>query len=132
MSIQDALERLRLDTDFMKNVATWERIAPRPARYAEFPEGLDARLIAALRADHIAPLYTHQAAAVESALAGENVVIVTGTASGKTLCHFHKTWLPHLGFSSIRSSPPIRYLCARTTWIRRVTPAAESETRRTY
>jgi len=87
MSIQDALERLRLDTDFMKNVATWERIAPRPARYAEFPEGLDARLIAALRADHIAPLYTHQAAAVESALAGENVVIVTGTASGKTLCY---------------------------------------------
>jgi DEAD/DEAH box helicase domain-containing protein len=35
----------------------------------------------------MAPLFTHQAAAVDAALAGENVVIVTGTASGKTLCY---------------------------------------------
>ena len=34
-----------------------------------------------------APLFTHQAAAVEAALDGENVVVVTGTASGKTLCY---------------------------------------------
>ena len=87
MSIQDALERLRLDVDFMKNVSAWERLAPRPASYAETPANLDSRLIAALRARNVAPLYTHQVASIESSLAGENVVVVTGTASGKTLCY---------------------------------------------
>ena len=32
-------------------------------------------------------LYTHQAAAIDHALAGRNVVITTPTASGKTLCY---------------------------------------------
>jgi len=87
MSILEALETLRFDAQFMRNVAAWERLPARPARYAEFPAGLDPRLIAALRARDTAPLYSHQAAAVEAALHGENVVIVTGTASGKTLCY---------------------------------------------
>lgn len=87
MPIQDALDNLRLDPDFMRNVAAWERLAPRPARYADFPPNLDPRLVAALRARGTAPLYTHQVAAVEAALAGENVVVVTSTASGKTLCY---------------------------------------------
>ncbi len=87
MSIQDALDRLRLDNEFMKNVSAWERLPPRPARYAAFPEDLDTRLTSALRAGDISPLYTHQAAAIGAAIAGENVVIVTGTASGKTLCY---------------------------------------------
>jgi DEAD/DEAH box helicase domain-containing protein len=87
MSIEDTLERLRLDTGFMENVASWERMPPRPASYAEFPADLDPRLVAALREQDTAPLYTHQAMAVEAALDGENVVVVTGTASGKTLCY---------------------------------------------
>lgn len=87
MSIQDTLDRLRLDKEFMKNVSAWERLPPRPARYEAFPEDLDARLVSALRAFDFSPLYTHQVAAIEAALAGENVVIVTGTASGKTLCY---------------------------------------------
>ncbi len=50
-----------------------------------WPEGLDPRLAAAGRKLGIAALYTHQARAVEAALRGENVVLATGTASGKTL-----------------------------------------------
>ncbi len=87
MPIQDALDSLRFDRAFMANVTAWERIPARPARYAGFPAGLEARLIAALSGRGTAPLYTHQAAAVEAALAGENVVVVTSTASGKTLCY---------------------------------------------
>ncbi len=87
MSVEEALERLRFDTSFMKNVSAWERLPERPARYADFPTNLDPRLIAALRERDTAPLYTHQAEAVEAALDGENVVVVTGTASGKTLCY---------------------------------------------
>jgi DEAD/DEAH box helicase domain-containing protein len=87
MSLEDALDRLRYDPDFMGNVTAWERLPPRPARYAEFPAKLDSRLIAVLREAGTAPLYVHQAAAIEAALDGENVVVVTGTASGKTLCY---------------------------------------------
>ena len=87
MTINDAIERLRLDPGIMANITAWERIQARPARYAEFPGKLEPRLIDALRKGDSAPLYTHQAAAVEAALDGENVVVVTGTASGKTLCY---------------------------------------------
>ena len=87
MPIDDALEALRFDRQFMANVAAWERLPARPARYADFPSALDPRMIRGLRALEIAPLYTHQAEAIEAALNGENVVVVTGTASGKTLCY---------------------------------------------
>ncbi|HLB49419.1 MAG TPA: DEAD/DEAH box helicase [Anaerolineales bacterium] len=86
-SATTTLDRLRFDAQFMKNVVAWEKIAPRPARYAEFPAALDSRLVGALRRRGIAPLYTHQSQSVEAALRGENVVVVTGTASGKTLCY---------------------------------------------
>ncbi|MEK6588657.1 MAG: DEAD/DEAH box helicase, partial [Chloroflexota bacterium] len=87
MAVEAVLDGLRRDRSFMENVAAWERLPPREARYADFPEGLDPRLIAGLRSLGTAPPFTHQAAAVEAALAGENVVVVTGTASGKTLCY---------------------------------------------
>ncbi|MCK5054985.1 MAG: DEAD/DEAH box helicase, partial [Anaerolineales bacterium] len=87
MPVEEALERLRLDPVFMKNVSAWERIPARPARYAEFPTQVSPRLVDALRRKDMAPLYSHQAAAVEAASRGENVVVVTGTASGKTLCY---------------------------------------------
>jgi DEAD/DEAH box helicase domain-containing protein len=81
------LHRLRLDKYFMENVAAWERLPARPARYGAWPPELDARLRAALNQQNIPQLYTHQAQAVQSVLRGENVVIVTSTASGKTLCY---------------------------------------------
>ena len=62
-------------------------MAPRAAEHAPFPEGVDGRLRQVLAARGIDQLYTHQAAAVEHALAGRNVVITTPTASGKTLCY---------------------------------------------
>jgi DEAD/DEAH box helicase domain-containing protein len=87
MSVETVLESLRFDAEFMRHVAAWERMPARPAHYADLPAGLDPALAAALRARDLSPLYTHQAAAVEAALAGENVTVVTGTASGKTLCY---------------------------------------------
>ena len=57
------------------------------ARYAPFPQGIDARLRAVLASRGIEQLYTHQAEAVAHALAGRNVVVTTPTASGKTLCY---------------------------------------------
>src|ERR1700686_1659863 len=59
----------------------------REAQWAEFPEWVHADLRAAYYAKGIRQLYTHQAAAAEAVHAGKNVVIVTPTASGKTLCY---------------------------------------------
>ena len=59
----------------------------RAARYGAFPEALNPRLRGALADRGVENLYTHQAAAVELSLTGKNVVVVTPTASGKTLCY---------------------------------------------
>ena len=59
----------------------------RAAVLAPFPESLDTRLGAALRARGITELYSHQARSWELVQNGENVVVVTPTASGKTLCY---------------------------------------------
>jgi len=59
----------------------------REAQFAEFPAWVHADLIAAYAAKGIRRPYTHQAAAAEMAHAGKNIVIVTPTASGKTLCY---------------------------------------------
>jgi DEAD/DEAH box helicase domain-containing protein len=59
----------------------------REAQWAEFPDWVHADLRAAYNAKGIRKLYTHQAAAAEAVDAGKNVVIVTPTASGKTLCY---------------------------------------------
>jgi len=59
----------------------------REAQWAEFPDWMHAGLRAAYSAKGIRQLYTHQAAAAHAVHAGRNVVIVTPTASGKTLCY---------------------------------------------
>ncbi|MBI5949621.1 MAG: DEAD/DEAH box helicase [Chloroflexi bacterium] len=66
---------------------TVRRIDERPPRYAEWPDGVDERLLAVLRKRGISHPYIHQARAIEHALAGANTVVVTPTASGKTLCY---------------------------------------------
>ena len=63
-----------------------ERIDARPARHGAWPEPLDQRLVATLGRRGIERPFVHQAKAIEHALAGRNTVVVTPTASGKTLC----------------------------------------------
>ena len=59
----------------------------RAAQWAEFPEWVRGDLRAAYLAKGIRRPYTHQADAAAAVHAGKNVVIVTPTASGKTLCY---------------------------------------------
>jgi DEAD/DEAH box helicase domain-containing protein len=69
------------------HVTAVRRLPAATARYARFPDALDARLTQALMSRGVDQLYTHQAEAIEHTLAGRNVVITTPTASGKTLCY---------------------------------------------
>jgi DEAD/DEAH box helicase domain-containing protein len=68
-------------------VTATRRLPAVAATFAPFPDQADDRLKAALAARGIEQLYTHQAEAFEYALAGRNVVTITPTASGKTLCY---------------------------------------------
>ena len=59
----------------------------REPQWAEFPDWIHGALRAAYQRKGIERLYSHQAAASEAVHAGKNVVVVTPTASGKTLCY---------------------------------------------
>ncbi|MDQ4036672.1 MAG: DEAD/DEAH box helicase [Chloroflexota bacterium] len=83
----DAIAALLADSSLAALITAHREIAPRPPRHAPWPTALDPRLVAALRGRGIEALYTHQAAAYAAASAGDNVVVVTPTASGKTLCY---------------------------------------------
>lgn len=87
MNLPQLLAWLRRDTSFMSCVTRWEVLPAQPAKYAPFPEGLHPALVMALKSRGIAQLYTHQSEAVAQALAGKSTVVVTPTASGKTLCY---------------------------------------------
>jgi DEAD/DEAH box helicase domain-containing protein len=57
----------------------------RDARVEPLPDDLDPRVASALVAKGVTALYRHQAEAWEAAQRGENVIVTTGTASGKSL-----------------------------------------------
>jgi DEAD/DEAH box helicase domain-containing protein len=92
LALQSALDRLtggspdRPDTPDGWVTAV-RRLPARNADFAPFPADVDERLRQVLGGRGIEQLYTHQAAAIEHALAGRHVVITTPTASGKTLCY---------------------------------------------
>jgi DEAD/DEAH box helicase domain-containing protein len=81
------LERLLEEPSLERAVQHHAYIPARDAVTAPFPEWLDARIVRGLQDRGITSLYSHQAAAVESVHAGEDIVVVTPTASGKTLCY---------------------------------------------
>ena len=87
MNVAQIVDRLHEDARFKRNLTAWRTVPDRPARYGGFPDALHPRLVEGLRERGINDLYTHQSEAVEAVLAGENVCVVTPTASGKTLCY---------------------------------------------
>ena len=87
MSIPALLSHWRADPGVAENIVEWRTLPARPARLAPFPANLSPALQDSLRKRGIHSLYIHQAAAWEHLQAGRNCVIVTRTASGKTLCY---------------------------------------------
>jgi DEAD/DEAH box helicase domain-containing protein len=87
MGLDAVLADWRADPALTDNITHWEVLPPRPARYAPFPNFLRPELRAILARRGIDQLYTHQVAAAEIIHAGQHVVVVTPTASGKTLCY---------------------------------------------
>ncbi len=85
--LESVLALLERDRDFLSNVAHWERIPAQEAGFADFPETIIPVLRDALQMRGIQQLYTHQESSYRNVRGGRNIVIVTPTASGKTLCY---------------------------------------------
>ena len=87
MNADQVVEQLLDDPDFASCVTAYRLLPAREADYRDFPPSIDPRLVDSLRQRGIHRLYSHQAEAIDHALAGHNVAVVTPTASGKTLCY---------------------------------------------
>jgi DEAD/DEAH box helicase domain-containing protein len=85
--LEKVIQSLRSDRRFMGSVDHWEVIPPRKGRYQDFPQEIDRRILAAVRGKGIERLFSHQALAYAEVRKGNNVVVVTPTASGKTLAY---------------------------------------------
>ena len=87
MNIADYLRRIRSSSDYQNQIEYVEQIPARSAQYAEPSEPLHPELQQRLRDQGVSRLYTHQARAVDCVRAGRHIVVVTPTASGKTLAY---------------------------------------------
>ncbi len=87
MDVAGFLEELRASPQYADQIVFVREEPARAARYAEPAGALSEPARAMLASRGIAQLYCHQAAALDAVRAGENALIVTGTASGKSLCY---------------------------------------------
>src|SRR5215213_9852311 len=81
------LDSLLAEPSIARGVVHHEVIPARPPAYGPDPSWLDPRIRAGLASRGIERLYRHQAEAVDAVHSGEDIVVVTPTASGKTLCY---------------------------------------------
>ena len=85
--IKTILNRWRSHNTIAENVVEWRVLAAKPAVLTELPKDLSAQLKNQLRIQGISTLYEHQSQAYRAILDGHNTAVVSGTASGKTLCY---------------------------------------------
>jgi DEAD/DEAH box helicase domain-containing protein len=85
--IHEAIEQLGARDRAGDVLTAVQHIPAREAKFAAMPAWVSTELAEAYRAKGVEKLYSHQAAAVELVHEGKNVVAVTPTASGKTLCY---------------------------------------------
>ena len=86
MNLIQLADHLRNSEEYNKNITSWKEIPAKKAVYAEFPETINNKMIQILKNKGISKLYSHQAEAYSTARIGKNLIVVTPTASGKTLC----------------------------------------------
>ncbi len=85
--LKDILQQWNDNPAFMNSVTRWEVVPASEGRYRTFPEFLEPQLVNSLKKRGITKLYSHQYEAVDAVNHGDHVVVVTPTASGKTLCY---------------------------------------------
>jgi DEAD/DEAH box helicase domain-containing protein len=99
------LESLLTEPSLARGVVHHEVIPARDAAHTDWPSWLAPGILEGLRARGIERPYVHQAEAIEAVHAGEDVVVVTPTASGKSLSYT----VPIL--QAMADDPSARALC---------------------
>jgi DEAD/DEAH box helicase domain-containing protein len=85
--VREVIEQLAARDHTGEVLTAVRHIPAREAQWAAMPEWVRPELAAAYAAKGISRLYTHQRAAADAVREGRNVVVVTPTASGKTVCY---------------------------------------------
>jgi DEAD/DEAH box helicase domain-containing protein len=83
----EILDDLLISASTGRCITATRHVPARAPVLAPFPASLDPRIAAALRGRGIEQLFSHQARVWDLVEAGRHVVVVTPTASGKTLCY---------------------------------------------
>ena len=94
MTLDQIIDQLKNNQRLNKNIVHWKTYPPRDAIYEDFPPELDRRIVAALSEKGITQLYSHQARTIQLIQNDRDVVVVTPTASGKTLV-YNFTFIEH-------------------------------------
>jgi DEAD/DEAH box helicase domain-containing protein len=87
MKLIQLIEKIKTSPEFAPNITHWHVSPRRNGAYADFSPAIDKRLVDVLGKMGIRKLYSHQAEAFELSEAGKDFVVVTPTASGKSLCY---------------------------------------------
>jgi DEAD/DEAH box helicase domain-containing protein len=87
LTIPRIVEELKKQRDLQECITHVEYLPAKEAQFVDFPEGVDQAVRQLFSKRGIEKLYSHQAESIKQTLAGKNVVVVTPTASGKTLCY---------------------------------------------
>ena len=87
MTLEQVIDLLKSDPDTRNGISHWRTISAKEPKFADFPPNLDLRLVDTLARKGIKQLYTHQHDAISAVMDGKDVVVVTPTASGKTICY---------------------------------------------
>jgi len=77
----------RLAEKYSDRITGYFRLPATNGAHAPFPDELSMATRVALRSRGISQLYSHQRAAWDASARGDHVVVVTPTASGKSLCY---------------------------------------------
>src|SRR5512143_276506 len=87
MSLTSLLDYWKHDPQTAPNLVAWRTLPARPASTGPLPADLPIAIRQTLIASGIHSLYSHQLEAWRLARLGENLILATGTASGKTLAY---------------------------------------------
>ncbi|MGE5377689.1 MAG: DEAD/DEAH box helicase [Bacteroidota bacterium] len=87
MPLASLLDSWKRDPETAPNLVAWRTLPPRPAQTHPLPDDLPAPVKQTLIAAGIHSLYSHQLEAWTHSRSGENIILSTGTASGKTLAY---------------------------------------------
>lgn len=87
MPLESLLKRWKSDPSIGPNISAWHTFPAQKPLFVDFPPELDSRLQNLLRERGIPCLYAHQRATWDAIQNGRNVVLSTGTSSGKSLAY---------------------------------------------